>query len=294
MISDPNPVLENLGYSADARLVIFHADDVGICRGSNEAYLTLHGAGIVQTGSVMIPCPWAAEILQIAAGRPELDLGVHLTLTCEYSQYRWGPVASLGEDNGLVMDDGRFWHTLAQLDSHLNEEAAIREMREQISGAEKAGLKFTHIDTHMGASLLPQLICHYLKLGIENQVPLLITRKRLKEINQLDWLLQLDSLGLPIVDDFRITPLYSNNPPSSPSAEVYEAVLQALPAGITYFSLHPNAPGDIEHVSPESADWRIFEYEYFQSERLRKFLISEEIVSIGYREICSALETTKQ
>ena len=51
----PNPVLARLGFPSDARLVIFHLDDVGMCHGSNRAYLELHEAGIVKTGSLMAP-----------------------------------------------------------------------------------------------------------------------------------------------------------------------------------------------------------------------------------------------
>ena len=64
----PDPVLERLGFPHDARLVIFHVDDVGMCHGSNHAYLELHEAGIVKTGSLMAPCPWSHEMLAISAG----------------------------------------------------------------------------------------------------------------------------------------------------------------------------------------------------------------------------------
>ena len=291
MYNKRNPLIEALGYGPEDRLVIFHADDVGMCRGSNQAYLDLHKAGIVKTGSVMVPCPWAEEILTIARDTPELDLGVHLTLTCENDHYRWGPLSATGDNSSLVDADGRFWRNLGDLEEHVNADAADREVRAQIDRAAAAGVDFTHIDTHMGASLIPQLSASYVTLGIENKLPLLITRQHLLNDNRVEDLERLESMGLPLVDGFRITPVYSENPPSEPSADVYEAVIGDLPPGVIYFSLHPNAPGEIEHISPRSAAWRIFEHEYFQSQRLRDFLETNHIHSIGYREIRAAMRS---
>lgn len=73
---NPNPLLSALGYDASARLVIFHADDVGMCHGSNRAFVECQAVGMLKTGSVMMPCPWAAEMVQTAAANPSIDLGV--------------------------------------------------------------------------------------------------------------------------------------------------------------------------------------------------------------------------
>lgn len=285
-----NPLVEELGYGPEDRLVIFHADDVGMSHGSNQAYLALMEAGIVKTGSVMVPCPWAGEILKIAQEKPELELGVHLTLTCEYDHYRWGPVSTAGQRSGLVDSDGRFWRDVQTLGQHADVDAADAEVRAQVDYVKNCGINFTHIDTHMGASLIPQLSASYVTLGMENQVPLLISRQHLINEGRTDDLAQFDAIGMPLVDDFRITPIYTSDPPAEPSATVYERVLSDLPPGrIVYFSLHPNAPGDIEQISPRSAAWRIFEYEYFQSNQLRDFLEAHQIISIGYREICAKM-----
>ena len=57
MESTINPLITKLGYGPEDRLVIFHADDLGMSHGSNQAFLALHEAGIVKTGSIMVPCP---------------------------------------------------------------------------------------------------------------------------------------------------------------------------------------------------------------------------------------------
>lgn len=298
----PNPLLERLGFGPDARLVIFHADDVGMCHGSNKAFIDLFDAGIVRCGSVMAACPWAHEILSIARERPELDLGVHLTLTSEWSRYRWGPVSTRDSASGLIDETGCFWPRTAMLAASLNPDAAVAELRAQVELVRNAGVEFTHIDTHMGAALLPELFPAYLQLGLAYAAPLLALRSfddytrflAPPGLDEAQWAQQaalLEERGVPLLDAFRITPGYHAGDAEGGRAELYEALLRNLPAGVTYFSLHPNAPGDIETIDPERSFWRTFEYQYFQSNRLRNFLEQEEIVPIGYREIQAVMRS---
>lgn len=293
---NPNPVLTALGYDASARLVIFHADDVGMCHGSNQAFLDLQAAGILRTGSVMVPCPWAPEILHQAAAQPELDLGLHLTLTSEWEGYRWGPISTRQANSGLLDEEGYFWHATAQVVEAMKTLAAIGEMRAQAQAMQRAGVDFTHVDTHMGVAMTPPLLEAYVELGFRWRVPVLLPRQVDEYMRALEaapaderaWLhftAQVEERGMPLVDWFRITPGYDYTDGSGDRAELYEELLRGLQPGVTYFSLHPNAPGDIETIVPDSAHWRTFEYEYFQSERLRAFLDAEGIIPIGYREL---------
>ncbi len=300
MAISSNPLLEKLGYSAGDRLVIFHADDVGMCHGSNRAYLDLVQAGILKTGSVMMPCPWAPEIVREAARRPELDLGVHLTLTSEWEGYRWGPLSTRDRASGLLDRDGCFYTRTETARAHWDVTAARTELRAQLDAALAAGVDVTHLDTHMGAAITPELLDCYLALGLEYRLPVLMMRcideyTRPLSIGAADsgeWerlAAELEAQGLCLVDTFRITPGYHVHDREGGRAELYEEMLAALPPGITYFSLHPNAPGDIEAIVPEKAYWRTFEYEFFQSDRLRAFLAEQQIIPIGYRQIRDAM-----
>lgn len=300
-----NPVLARLGYPPDARLVIFHADDVGMCYGSNRAFLELLEAGVVKCGSIMAPCPWAPEILDYCAEHPEIDVGVHLTLNSEWSSYRWGPVGERTPESGLLDEHGYFWRRPHQTQAMMRAEAAIAEFRSQIEMVHRWGVDFTHIDTHMGVAILPELFEAYIELGFASNRPVLIPRQlsdytRSLSIDQLtapngdaQWyslIVDLEARGMPLVDTFCITPVSGSSDLTEDRADRYEEILRNLPTGITYFSLHPNAPGDIEAIVPERAWWRTFEYEYFQSQRLKDFLAEEGIIPIGYREIRQTMQ----
>ena len=84
---------ERLGYGKEERLLILHADDVGMCHSVNAATTKAFAAGMVSCGSVMVPCPWFPAIAAWSRDHPEGDLGLHLTLTSEWATYRWRPVA---------------------------------------------------------------------------------------------------------------------------------------------------------------------------------------------------------
>ena len=301
---NPNPLLSALGYDSSARLVIFHADDVGMCHGSNQACVELQAAGIVKTGSVMVPCPWSPEILQAAASNPALDLGVHLTLTSEWSGYRWGPISTRQANSGLLDDSGHFWPSVEEVTSRLNQTAAVGEMEAQIERALAAGLDVTHLDTHMGVAAIPALLPEYVRLGFEYRLPILLFRQLDHVMRAIGYLpadeaayarqvAAIEERGMPLVDWFRITPGYDAGDGGEERADLYEAILHDLQPGVTYFSLHPNAPGDIEVIDPDNGHWRTYENDYLRSDRLHTFLAQEGIVPIGYREIREVMRGKK-
>jgi YdjC-like protein len=146
------PLLHALGFSPDSRVAIFHADDVGMCHGANVAFEELSRKGSINCGSVMVPCPWFTEVVEMAAADARLDVGVHLTLTSERTTYRWPPISTTSRSSGLIDESGYFWRRLPMLGAHVVPQAAEAEMRAQIERALAAGIDITHLDTHMGAS----------------------------------------------------------------------------------------------------------------------------------------------
>jgi hypothetical protein len=131
-------------------------------------------------------------------------------------------------------------------------------------------------------------------LGFANQVPVLLCRQMddymrmlgvasVGEERYMAAVAAAEARGMPLVDTFRITPGYDATGEGG-RQQYYENILRELPSGITYFSLHPNAPGEIETLTPK-AHWRTLEHQYFQSQDLRDLLAAEGIIPIGYREI---------
>lgn len=286
-------LLSRLGFDPGQRVAILHADDVGMCHGANAAFLDLAQSGRLTSGSVMMPCPWAPEIARVAAEDRALDLGVHLTLTSEWAGYRWGPLTRAGKASGLVDDEGYFHRTVAALAEGVVAEAAEEEMRAQIDRALGFGIDVTHLDTHMGAALSPPLIEAYCRVGRDYRLPVLLPRRAdyYALVLKLDLLCanaalseaarELEKRGMPLVDDFRMTPGVA----SEDSAAAYRELIETLPDGLTFVALHPNMSGDIETIVPPRAHYRTDEVRLLGSGAIAGWLEENGIGTIGMRPL---------
>ena len=277
--TEGSPLAERLGV---ARGVILHVDDLGMCHGGNQAFLELAAAGLVTTGSVMVPCPWFREIAEAGAADPRLDLGVHLTLTSEWAHYRWAPISTTSRASGLIDDDGFFWRDVASLCRHMVVEAAEVELRAQVERALAAGLRPTHCDAHMAAAMLPELLpCHVAVAEAHGLVPVLPRRIRFAPdpAAYQATVAALKHRGLP--DNFRGTLAV----PAEETRAGYERMIEGLPNGITHVALHCAVPGDLEAISPLHAPWRTREYALLAGGAVAGWCAAGGIVSVGDRDI---------
>jgi hypothetical protein len=244
----------------------------------------------------MVPCPWFREIAAEAAADKSLDLGVHLTLTSEWPLYRWGPISTVARDSGLVDEQGCFPRNCLALRPNLNAEAAEIEFRAQIDRALDAGIDVTHIDTHMGAAVLPEVVDVYLKLGREYRLPVLLPRELDSYTGVLKMgetpagiyekrVAELDAEGQPVFDRFRMTPWAE----ASQVEATYRNMIESLPPGATFFGLHCNAPGDIEAIVPRRAHFRTDEYALFRTGAPVRWARDAGIRTIGMREVRTLL-----
>src|SRR5207253_6254920 len=84
---------EKLGYPGGAKVLILHVDDAGMSFDSNEGAITAITKGVANSCSVMMPCPWVPAFVRFLKGHLQIDAGLHLTLTSEWMDYRWGPLS---------------------------------------------------------------------------------------------------------------------------------------------------------------------------------------------------------
>jgi predicted glycoside hydrolase/deacetylase ChbG (UPF0249 family) len=131
--------------------LIARADDMGVAQGINEACIAAYRDGIVRSAEVIVPGPWFLDAVRLLKENPDLDAGVHLTLTSEWDRCKWRPLtkaASLSDDDGYFPAT-----TKALLANKLDMEDVERELRAQIEVARRhLGKQLTHVSAHMGAA----------------------------------------------------------------------------------------------------------------------------------------------
>jgi chitin disaccharide deacetylase len=233
---------------------------------------------------MMVPCPWFLEIAEAAAADPTLDLGVHLTLTSEWSHYRWAPLSTRSPASGLVDHDGYFWRDVPSFARRLVVDAAEEELRAQIDRAVVAGLRPTHIDAHMAAALLPELPGVHVRLALDYGLfPVLPRRLSFAPdpARYAETIGGLEALGVPVVDQIRGTLAVAE----SEVEHGYRQLIAQLPPGLTHFALHCTTPGDFEAISPQHARWRINEYRLFASGAVLRWCEANAVAATGTRRL---------
>src|SRR5882762_500961 len=220
-----NSLAEKLGFPRDAKLLIVHADDVGATHSVNAATIQGLESGLVNSASLMVPCPWFPEIADYAKSHPGADFGLHLTLTSERVYYRWGPVASKDKVPSLVDENGYFHHDWKPA-TRINPKEVDLELRAQIDRAYAMGIRPTHLDSHQyrlfdnGQDLFEVVI----RIAHDYKLPVFVARDWFAERPYLE-----KSLGpADIVIDHTITIAPSVAPDISNNVGSVKSFLSAL------------------------------------------------------------------
>ena len=286
--STQNSLAETLGFPRDTKLLIVHADDVGVTHSVNAATIKGLESGLVNSASLMVPCPWFPEIADYAKSHPDADFGLHLTLTSERVYYRWGPVASKDKVPSLVDENGYFHHDWKPT-TRINPKEVDLELRAQIDRAYAMGIRPTHLDSHQyrlfdnGKELFEVVV----RIAHEYKLPLFFARDWFAERPYLE-----KSLGpADIVIDHTIT----IDPSVTPDkwADFYKTALKNLQPGVTEFVIHLGfADDELKSATRErdtwGAAWRKRDFDFFTSPEFRQLLAAQNIKLITWREIAIA------
>jgi predicted glycoside hydrolase/deacetylase ChbG (UPF0249 family) len=166
---------ERLGWPSGKRVVIFHADDIGMCYEANQAAQRALAKGEYRSASAMVPCPWFNEMAAWCVSNAQYDVGLHLTLTSEWKFYRWGPVAPRDQVKGLLDPRGYLHRDVLSVALSAKAEEVAAEIRAQLARARLLGMQPSHLDTHMGTLYArPEYTRAYLQLAMEEQIPAMV------------------------------------------------------------------------------------------------------------------------
>jgi predicted glycoside hydrolase/deacetylase ChbG (UPF0249 family) len=291
-----NPYIAKLGFSENDRVVITHADDVGMCQASVQAYEDLFNFGTLTSGAVMVPCPWFPAAADLQRRIPNADLGAHLVLTSEWQFYRWRPLTARLTKSTLVDTEGYFPRTDSEVHEGGDPDEAMIELEAQIQRALAFGLDLTHADLHMAAISHPKFIPGYIQLITKYQLPPLIPHGDAEAYQSFGvdastyeliaaMTAYLEGQVIPMVD------FAMGLPVDAPKGQLALAkkMVSELKPGLTHFLLHPSI--DTPELRAITPDWesRVANYNVFLSDEFKQHLERESIKLIGYRAVRDAM-----
>jgi len=265
---------ERLGYAADTRLLIVNCDDFGSSHAANSAILRALDHGVATSATLMVPCPWARDAVRLAQGR---DVGVHLTLTCEYPGYRW---RSLTGAKSLHDDEGFMPATVEEVYRRADPAEAFEECKAQIVQAMDWGLEPTHLDSHMGTVQIdPRFFDIYLGLAEEFDLPLRMVSETQDAQLGLQGRARAANRGLLFNDHF-ISPWPRD------TREVIAERIPRLKPGVSEIYAHPVEEGaELRAYDPDHPDIRANDTLVLTDPEVAQFMDTAGVVRIGWRPL---------
>jgi predicted glycoside hydrolase/deacetylase ChbG (UPF0249 family) len=278
---------DRLGYPPGTKLIIVHADDLGETHAVNAAAIKAIEGGTINSASLMVPCPWFPEMADYAKSHPDVDFGLHLTLTSERIYYRWGPAASAERVPSLVDSNGYFHHDWQKNQAIDAREVEI-ELRAQVERALAMGVRPTHLDSHQYRLIMTNkdLFEAMLRVAHSYKLPVFVTRDWFAANPYLE-----PSLG---PNDFVLDHTVTIEPdvPAEKWADFYLDALRNLKPGVTEFVIHPGFDDEelraaTRERSTWGAAWRQRDFNFFTSDQFRRVLAEQKIQLVTWRELAA-------
>jgi len=286
MSAQTRTVAERLGHPRDAKLLILHADDLGVAHSENAASFDALLKGGINSASIMMPTPWVTEVAAFSKANPTADLGLHLVMTSEWDTFRWGGLAPNDKTPSLHDPDGTMPRQTQTVATRAKLDEVERELRAQIDRAYAIGLKPTHVDSHMGALFnTPGLFATYVKVARSYRLPFLAFIGAPSPAGQ--------SVLQP-GDIFPDTVIVADNVPKERWNQFYLDALKNLKPGLSEILFHLGYDDaelravTVNHDAYGSA-WRQRDIDLVSSAEWKQALKDNKVVLVTWREIQNAM-----
>ena len=286
MSAQTRTVAERLGHPRDAKLLILHADDLGVAHSENAASFDALLKGGINSASIMMPTPWVTEVAAFSKANPTADLGLHLVMTSEWETFRWGGLAPTDKTPSLHDPDGTMPRQTQVVATRAKLDEVERELRAQIDRAYVIGLKPTHVDSHMGALFnTPGLFATYVKVARSYRLPFLAFIGAPSPAGQ--------SVLQP-GDIFPDTVIVADNVPKERWNQFYLDAVKNLKPGLSEILFHLGYDDaelravTVNHEAYGSA-WRQRDIDLVSSAEWKQALKDNKVVLVTWREIQNAM-----
>jgi hypothetical protein len=297
---------EKLGYPTGSKVIILHVDDAGMSHESNLGVFNSMEKGITNSTSIMMPCGWVPEVFSYLKLHPKTDAGLHLTLTSEWTSYRWGPLSGKAAVPGLVDKEGTMWKGVGDVVKHANADEVYKEIKSQVERSRTAGWEPTHLDSHMGTLFASEtFLKKYLQVGMEEKIPVMfpgghntmimksesgsmLTKDKTTVVGNMLW-----DAGLPVLDDLHNVS-YGFKYPANKISDVelqniavkyYINSFKDLQPGVTMVIMHCTDPGIGFSTISGSGIVRKADMLAMCSPTFKKYIVDNKIILTTWREL---------
>lgn len=304
---------EKLGYPKGAKVLILHVDDVGMSWDSNQGAIKALEQGVATSLSIMMPCPWVPGIAHYLKEHPGTDAGLHLTLTSEWRDYRWGPLSGKPATPGLVDGEGAMWAGVADVVQHATPDEVATEIQAQIDRARTLGFEPTHLDSHMGTLFAtPAFLEKYMQAGIKNKIAVMLpgghntliartmpgSEALVRNMQALG--ANLWNAGLPVLDDlhnfsygFKYAEGLDDSQLQQVATEQYIKSLKDLQPGLTMVIMHCTVTSEVFPFISDSGSIRKGDLLTMLNPEFKAYLQQEGIILTTWREAAERRKKVK-
>lgn len=290
-------MIQELGFSANDRLVIINADDLGATRSANQAIARMFRSHAITSASIMVPADAAREAARLCATEYTMHVGIHITLTSDKNR-PYKPISNPQTISSLTNEFGYFYDEVSDFEMNADPEEVRIEVEAQIQNALSLGIEPTHLDSHAGSILglyhnrdflevvfdlcqkyalpfgLPARILDHPGFSLEQ-------KQRFSERVRL-----ANLLGVRLINDIAGLPYHFRSDEGYQGAKK-ELIKQLhhLKPGITQLTTHP-ATADDEHEERSASDVkREWEFRLYKDPDVREAMKDQNLKLISWKNI---------
>jgi hypothetical protein len=299
---------ERLGFPKGTKVIILHVDDAGMSYDSDQGAIRALTEGVASSVSVMMPCPWVPHFVGWLKKNPSVDAGLHLTLTSEWDNYKWGPLSGAPSVPGLIdTASGAMYASVEEVVKHAKPEEVGKEIMAQVQRARQMGFNPTHLDSHMGTLFAdPGFLMQYVRTGIALQIPVMMPGGHDKVLlsddpSRAGMLPQIQMIGkmlwnagLPVLDDLHnnsydwIIPEEAKKSDAALQQYAGQRYIKALDQcqpGLTMMIMHCTQPTEVFAQISSSGPTRKADMLGISDPAVLKYIKDKGIIITTWREV---------
>ena len=282
--NDFDEISQILGFNPSDKLLIIHADDLGLCESVNSATFESFKNRAISSASVMMTTDEINEVASFSNTNQNYDMGIHLTVTSEWKLHKWGGILN-NEDIPSILNkkDHLYWNKRKFTKNGKLDEIR-KELQAQIDLGKSMGINPSHIDSHEGALFFdPDIFKLYLDLAKEND---LLAFVPIQASVHFDENFKKPKHAI-IIDQFHMLPEGIN---VSEIKDYYFNVIKNLQPGLSQIIVHLGK--DEEELREITIDhpnfdyrWRQLDFDVFNSIDFKDHLKKHNIKIINWKDL---------